>query len=231
MAVSEFSKRGYANTDIAVLIGKSESHISKCLLAGDFLSDAMAGGFLTYMELAEMDTGLESLYVASSYARQAEDLGFGADLLQYAVSSKLTRQQMQREAERRMAALGQKAAGEEKNKEGSVPGQAGDVVEEDATAGLRESRQCSEETPVRPSQDTVRRWQITVSDRLTSGRAMRILDTVNDMLDVLSFLANADVRVGQADKAALTEAIGRVAKNLSAMSLRLEHLKERTRGK
>jgi ParB/RepB/Spo0J family partition protein len=229
MAVSEFSKRGYANTDIAVLIGKSESHISKCLLAGGFLSDAMAGGFLTYVELAEMDTGLESLYLASSYAKQVEDLGFGADLLKYATSSGLTRRQMQREADRRMAALGQKAAGEEENKGGSVPGQAGAAVEGDATTGLCENLQSGEETPTPRS--TVRRWQITVADNLTSGRVLRILDTVTEMLDVLSFLADADVRVGQGDKAAVTGAIGRVAQNLSAMSLRMKKLKEKTQGK
>jgi ParB/RepB/Spo0J family partition protein len=224
MAVREFSKRGYSNKDIAMLIGKSESHISKCSLAGEFLSEAMAGGFLNYNELAGMSPGLERLYVASSYARQTGDLGFGVDLLKHAICSELTRRQMQCEAERRIAALAQEAI--EKDGERAEAPVRGDEI-----TGPLQVRQSGKETPVRPSQRIVRRWQITVANRLTSGRMIRILDTLHDMLDALSFIIDGDVKVTHADEAALTEAVGQATRSLSTMSLRMEQLRKRTQGK
>jgi len=94
MAVREFLQRGYTHQDIATIVGKSESHISKCLSAGEFLSEALAGGFLTYEDVS--DVGLEHLYLAALLAKQEEDVGIGADLLLDAVSSHLSREEMAR---------------------------------------------------------------------------------------------------------------------------------------
>lgn len=224
MAVREFSLRGYPGKDIAMLIGKSAAHVSKCLSAGEFFSRAMAAGFLSYPELTETDLGLEYAYIASTYADHTGDLGFGADLLRYAASSSLTREQMQSEAERRIATAQREGAGEEE--ESSAPWLLAPAVRGtgDCIADRPES---TKEMQIHPTGGTVRRFQITLAGRMTSGRMVRMLDTMSDMLEALSTLADAELKVGQADKAAVSKALDRAARSLSVASASLGQVRAR----
>jgi len=220
MAVREFSPRGYPGKDISLLIGKSAAHVSKCLAIAEFLAEAMAGGFLTYSALAESDPGPEFLYLASRYAAQT-DLGFGADLLQYATYSGLTREEMQDEAERRIAERESAVVGEKKKDPRSA--QLGSQDGDDASDTRRQS---GSEAAVRPY---THRWQITATDHLTAGRMIRILDTASDVLGVLSSLADADLEVSQAGNVA--EALERAIRGLSETSLAMKRLLEKAGGR
>ena len=226
MAIREFSLRGNSGRDIALLIGKSPAHVSKCLSAGEFFSRAMAAGFLDYSELTEANLGLEHAYIASTYADHTGDLGFAADLLRYAASSGLTREQMQSEAERKIATAQREGAGDREEEETSVPGLLAPVVRGTGD-GIADRPELPKETQIRRTGGTVRRFQITVAGRMTSGRMVRMLDTMTDMLDALSTLADAELTVRQADKEAVAEALDRAARSLSAVSASLKQVQAR----
>lgn len=77
-AVKEFEQRGYNGVGIIELTGFSQSKISKLLKIAVFLREAMAGGFASYIDLAEMEkVGISTFYAAS----QLEDIEEAVEVL------------------------------------------------------------------------------------------------------------------------------------------------------
>ncbi|MGD0661003.1 MAG: ParB N-terminal domain-containing protein, partial [Syntrophorhabdales bacterium] len=81
-ALGEFSQRGYTNREIARMVGRSESHISKAITSAGFLAAAMAAGFVTYARVLELDPSFEGVYQAALEYKKLDDLAVATQMLE-----------------------------------------------------------------------------------------------------------------------------------------------------